>query len=486
MTDEAEEEPFEMPVPGRPAPPPASVRILVEGPPEDCRVAILEDGALVEYIPSQHEDRATQVGDVYLARVQKLAPGVEAAFVDLGTQVDGFLPEVEWDRDALRPGEAVVVQVQKDAIGDKGARVTCRLALAGRYLVWLPGGDRARISRRIPDGPERIRLQTVGSALVEGASGAGGLILRTASVGRSQEELVGDVEALRLLHRQILAKAGASKAPVLLQREPGAAARVVRDHLTHEVEEVVAGSPELASEIRSAAFSAPDELLARIRVEEEPFRREGIEREVLRALGARVPLPSGGHLVIEPTEALVSIDVNSGGAKGGPDLEATALQTNLEATRVVARQLRLRDLGGILVVDFIDLGTDAARQQVQEALERCLLRDRANPRIHGWTELGLMIMSRRRRRMPLHRLLCRTCPTCRGSGRVDSPGRVAERAASSCLALLERTGVSRVKAVLAPEMIPRVRRELAHILERVELKGDRSLEPHAFKVEPLV
>lgn len=460
--------------------PPVEARILVEGSPDGCRVAIFEDGSLVEYIPSSDEGSRTLVGNVYLGRVSKLAPGVEAAFVNLGLEADGFLPEVEWPPERIKAGQAVVVQVQKDPIGEKGARISCRLALAGRHLVYLPGGDRVRISRRIPVGDERERLTRVGEAIMpEG----GGMILRTAAVGQDEASLREDIDGLVLLDKQIRAKARALQAPNILFREPGPAARVVRDHLNHDVVEVVVDSPELASEVRSASFSVPAELLGRIRSEPAPFRAARVEREVLRALNPRVPLPSGGHVVIEQTEALVSIDVNSGGSKGGPDLEATALQTNLEAARVVARQLRLRDLGGILVVDFIDLEDPKNRKQVETEFELCLRRDRGNPRIHGWTDLGLMILSRRRRRMPLHRMLTRECPSCRGRGRVETEARLIERAAASCRAHRDRSPRAKLRLRLAPSLIPAARIALADGLSEVEIKGDRELALGSFRVE---
>lgn len=456
------------------------VRILVEGRPEDCRVAILENGSLAEYIPSHHDGDATAVGDIYLGRVTKLAPGVEAAFVDIGTDTDAFLPALEWPAGGLSPGQRLMVQVQKDPVGEKGARVSARLALAGRYLVYLPGGEKVRISKRIPAEDERSRLLAVGEEILPEKTG---LILRTAAAGESKEDLARDVASMAELWGKIQAKARTLEPPRLVFQEPGPAARVVRDFLTPEVEAVVAASEALAREIRAASFLVPPELLGRVRVEEEPFVAAGVERELARALGPRVGLRSGGHLMIEPTEALVSIDVNSGSSRGGPDLEATALATNLEAVETVARQLRLRDLGGIIVIDFIDLSDPLHQKQVQDALEAAFRRDRANPKIHGWTELGLVLVSRRRRRMPLFRALTRECEGCKGLGRVDAPGRVVERAAAACKALLAKDPDRAVRLRLHPDLIPPARAELLERLEAVEIKGDRNLAPHAFAVE---
>lgn len=480
--EESQEESGGFPYPGFPrrAPLPARLRILAEGRPEACRVAIFEDGKLVEYLPSPEEGKPTRVGDIYLGRVTKLAPGVEAAFVDIGLSTDAFLPESEWAGEDVRPGAHVLVQIQKDAIGDKGARVGCNLALAGRNLVLLPGDGRVRISRRIPPGPERERLFRMGGeVLPEGY----GFILRTVSTDLTREDLQSEIEGLTLLDKQIRAKARALKPPNRVHREPGAAARVVRDHLTEEAEAVLVGNAELASEIRSAAFSAPDELLGRIRVEEGAFERAGVERELARALKPRVSLKSGGHVVIEATEALVSIDVNSGGSKGGRDLEATALATNLEACEVISRHLRLRDLGGILVIDFIDLTEEAHRNQVQEKLEICLARDRGNPRVHGWTDLGLMLLSRRRRRLPLHRMLQRPCPTCRATGRVDAPGRLIDKVASAIRVWLEKNPGKQATLLLAPDLIPRARKDLELDPRRVEIKGDKGLAEHEYRIQ---
>lgn len=456
-------------------------RILVEGTPQSCRIAILEKGHLVEYFPAASEGTSTCVGDVYLGRISKLAPGVEAAFVDIGFETDAFLPRSEWPPDGLNAGQTVVVQVQKDPIGGKGARITTRLALAGRYLVFLPEGGKVRISKRIQDEAERERLESLGDSLVEEADG---LIMRTASVGLEREELEGDVEQLVLCHRQIRAKARVSPVPSRLFREPPPAARVVRDHLTPEVEAVVVSSQELMEELKSAAFSTPPELLGRVRVESSPFASSNVERELERALHPRVYLRSGGHVVIEPTEALVSVDVNSGGSKGGADLETTAFRTNLEAAEVIAQQIRLRDLGGILVVDFIDLIEEEHRDQVREAFEGHLLRDKGNPKVHGWADLGLMILSRRRRRMPLFRMLTTECGQCHGTGRVDGPGRVVERAARASRAYLEKNPGRRAVVRLSPDLIPRLRPELGDLYGRVEVKGDRSMGSHRFRVDP--
>lgn len=459
---------------------PVRTRILVEGTPEACRIAILEDGALTEYYPASTEGVATSVGDVFLGRVSKLAPGVEAAFVEIGLGTDAFLPQGEWPEGGVQAGQTLVVQVQKDAVGGKGARVSCRLALAGRYLVYLPGGQKVRISKRIPDEDERARLEAVGDEMTDEADG---LIMRTASVGMSREELAGDIEQLVLCYKQILAKARVTPAPTRLFREPPPAARVVRDHLSEAVEAVLVSSPELLEEIRSAAFSTPPELLGRVRVEDDPFTAASVERQLERALNPRVYLKSGGHVVIEPTEALVSVDVNSGGSKGGPDLEATALQTNLEAAEVLARQIRLRDLGGILVVDFIDLMDEANRERVRAAFEVAMARDKGNPKIHGWTDLGLMIVSRRRRRMPLFRMLTEGCGTCHGTGRVDAAGRVVEKAARACRAWLAKNPGRKLEVRVAPDRVAALRRELEDVYERAGVKGDRALERHRFEVD---
>jgi Rne/Rng family ribonuclease len=460
-------------------------RILVEGTPGSCRVAILEDGHLVEYYPAAGEGDPTMVGDVFVGRVSKLAPGVEAAFVDVGLDTDAFLPETEWPPEGLNAGQTVTVQVQKDPVGGKGARITCRLALAGRYVVFLPGGERTRMSKRIPEGEERDRLEALGAELLEPWPGDG-LIVRTNAQDASDDELRADVERLTRQHRQVLAKARVSKAPARISREPGPAARVVRDHLTEEVEAVMVATQELLEEVRSAATSTPAELMGRIRLETGPFAGANVERALDRALHPKVYLPSGGHVVIEPTEALTSIDVNSGGAKGGPDLETTALETNLEAAAVVARQIRLRDLGGILVVDFIDLIEEVHRERVQASFEAALARDKGNPKVHGWSHLGLMILSRRRRRMPLFRMLTDSCDSCHGTGRVDTGSRVVDRAARATRAYLRKNRGQKVVVKICPDLVEELRERLDDVYGRVSVKGDRGLPPHRYLVEQRV
>lgn len=462
-----------------------NIRILVEGTPESCRVAILEGKHLVEYHPAAGEGDPTLVGDVFVGRVSKLAPGVEAAFVDIGLDTDAFLPETEWPPDGLNAGQTVTVQIQKDPVGGKGARITSRLALAGRYVVYLPGGERTRMSKRIPEGPERDRLEALGAELLEPWPGDG-LIVRTNAQDASDDELRADVERLTRQHRQLVAKARVSKPPVRISREPGPAARVVRDHLTDEVEAVLVATPELLEELRAASTSTPPELMGRIRLEKRPFQANHVERAIDRALHPKVYLPSGGHVVIEPTEALTSIDVNSGGSKGGPDLETTALETNLEAAAVVARQIRLRDLGGILVVDFIDLVEEEHRDRVQAFFEGALAHDKGNPKVHGWTHLGLMILSRRRRRMPLFRMLTEGCQACHSTGRVDNGSRVVDRAVRATRAYLQKNRGHKVVVKVAPALVASLRGHLEDLYERATVRGDRAQPAHRFLVEQLV
>lgn len=456
------------------------IRILVDGQGASCRVAILEDGQLVEFFPAESEGKASKVGNIYLGRVSKLAPGVEAAFVNIGLEIDAFLPQSDWPEDGLNPGQTLLVQIQKDPLGGKGARITSHLALAGRYLVYLPGGGKVRISKRIEDEAERERLEAVGESVVPEGDG---LIMRTLSVGLEAADFAEDISALELVHRQLRAKSRALPVPSLVHREAGAVGKMVRDHLSDKVEAILVTDPELRDDIKNASFAAPAELLGRIRVDPNAFKEHGIERALERALKPKVYMKSGGHVVIQSTEALLSVDVNSGGAKGGADLEETALQTNLEASDIIARELRLRDLGGIIVIDFIDMLEPGHRDEVEERLAQALKKDRSNPRLHGWTELGLMLVSRRRRRKPLHQFLSISCEACHGKGWVDSPIRVVEKATRACRAYIRKNPGKKLMLRIHPTLIPSLRSHAADLLDRLEVKGDPSLPASRFATE---
>lgn len=408
-----------------------SRELLISSAGGELRAALTEDGALAALIV-ERQDRASLVGNIYLGRVQRVALGIAAAFVDIGMGRDGFLPLGVRGRDEagengespppLPPapveGEALCVQVVRDAFAGKGAQLSRRLSLAGYHLVYLPDGARIAVSRLIEDETERDRLVASVAALAEEGEG---FVVRTAAEGAAPEELARDAAWLRARWSDIVATRTAAAAPMLLHAEPDPVERVLRDHAMDDIAAIRIG--DAATFGRARAFCRrflPDvaDRLVQHRGAMPLFDAAGVEDAIEDALVPRVPLPSGGCIVIEGTEALTAIDVNSGSLtdRSGPD--EAALRTNMEAAAEVPRQLRLRNTGGLVVVDFISMDDDGAWERVLAALTDGLARDRVNVRLVGRTASGLVEITRRRQRVSLLESLTERCDVCGGRGRV--------------------------------------------------------------------
>ena len=389
------------------------------------QIAVLEDGILVEHYVTK-ASATSYAGNVYLGRVQNVLPSMEAAFVDIGKGRNAVLyaGEVNWDgmssgsrkiEQALKSGQEVLVQVSKDPIGHKGARLTSQISLPGRYLVYVPESSMTGISRKLPEN-ERTRLKNILKNVVpEGA----GVIIRTAAEGASEEEIGKDVRRLQAQWEVIKAK-GAGGAPKLLHAEPDLVIKVVRDVFNEDFSKlVVQGESEWETIREYVEFVAPDlaPRLSRFAGNGDVFAEHRIDEQLLKALDRKVYLPSGGSLVIDRTEAMVVVDVNTGKYVGkGGNLEETVTRNNLEAAEEIARQLRLRDLGGIIVVDFIDMVLESNRDLVVRRLVECLGRDRTKHQVAEVTSLGLVQMTRKRVGQGLLESFSETCEHCNGRG----------------------------------------------------------------------
>ena len=420
--------------------------LLVNATPPETRVALTEDGRVVEVL---HERRGRQalVGNVYLGRVHRVLPGMQAAFVSIGLDRDAFLyvedafaraadfefgdaetppspderPRID---DLLKEGQEIVVQVTKDPFGGKGPRVTAAISLAGRTLVFLPGAREVGVSRRVADETERERLREI----LEGFDAGGGFIARTAALGKSAEDLAPDRNYLTELAARITRRRESSAPPALLHRELDLALRSARDLAADDYAAIRVDDPAAHGRLKEFLEAVAPALARRLELWTGPeplFEACGVEAEIENALRSRVSLASGGSLVIHQTEALVAIDVNTGRFVGKDGLEDTVFATNLEAVPEVARQIRLRDLGGLIVVDFIDMETPDHRQRLFEAFEAELARDRARTRMLPVSEFGLIEITRQRSRGNLERILTHACPACSGSGRVKTDMTVA-------------------------------------------------------------
>ncbi|MPY71991.1 MAG: Rne/Rng family ribonuclease [Alphaproteobacteria bacterium] len=408
--------------------------LLVETSAGELRAALVEDGALLE-VSVERRARSSLVGNIYKGRVLRIVSGIGAAFVDIGLDRAGFLPlrnrapeaGQEDAADApLTEGEAVCVQVTRDAIGDKGAQLSRRLSLAGRYLVYTPEGGRVAVSRRIGTEAERERLASIAETL---AAPGEGFILRTAAEGVSAEALAEDAAALRDGWQGTIAPArDAAAVPAVLYAEPDPVHRLLRDHDLAALDAVRFADAAALAAGRAYCDAFAPAASDRLAPHTEPmalFEIAGVDEAIEGALSRRVSLPSGGGLVIDQAEALCAIDVNSGRYIGGTSPGDSALSTNLEAAAEVARQLRLRNIGGLVAIDFIDMPDDAAWQQVADALEAAMAGDRARTRVIGRTAGGLIEATRRRQRESLVQTMAEPCPLCAGDGHIVTAESVA-------------------------------------------------------------
>lgn len=392
------------------------------------QIAVLEDGVLVEHYVSQQQ-QASMAGNVYLGRVQNVLPSMEAAFIDVGKGRNAVLyaGEVNWDasgldgqprriESALKSGDQVLVQVTKDPIGHKGARLTSQVTLAGRYLVFVPGGGMTGISRKLPD-TERARLKRILKEIVPDGAG---VIVRTAAEGASEEELTSDVARLQTQWDAIQKKAKTASAPSLLQGEPDLAIRVVRDIFNDDFSSLQVQGNQVWDEISQYVQELAPDLADRVThwvSEKDIFAQARVDEQLAKGMDRKVWLPSGGSLVIDRTEAMTVIDVNTGKFTGaGGTLEETVTRNNLESAEEVVRQLRLRDIGGIIVIDFIDMVLESNRDLVLRRLVECLGRDRTKHQVAEVTSLGLVQMTRKRVGQGLVEAFSTTCEHCNGRG----------------------------------------------------------------------
>jgi ribonuclease G len=391
----------------------------------EVRAALMEDASLIDLIVERRE-RASVVGNIYLGRVERVMKGMEAAFIDIGTAKSGFLGLDDNRRGngessvPVHEGEAVLVQVTKDAINGKGVQLSRRVTLPGRALVYAPAQDRVMVSRQIEDEAERDRLTGLMGNI---ASDGEGFILRTASVGATAEELNADCEQLRETWQGIEDAQATVKAPSCLHADLDPVLRVLRDHALDRIDTIHVDDGAAADSARKFCERAMPGMADRVKLhtgKQQLFEQFGIEEEIERACVTRVDLPSGGGLVVETVEALTSIDVNSGRFDAASDLEQMALRTNCEAAAEAARQIRLRNISGLIVIDFIHMENEGNWTEIIEILDNVTGRDRNPTRVLGVTEAGLVEITRRRRREPLLHTMTEICKVCGGVGRIKS------------------------------------------------------------------
>jgi len=494
--------------------------IIVNSSLVETRVAVIEDGTLVEILI---DDSHTQnlAGNIYKGRVLKILPGMQAAFVDIGLARDAFLyvrdiyedmesyeelltlgeegePEVEDGEvpprtggrppgrskrsahasieELIQEGQEVLVQVAREPLGTKGARITSHITLPGRYLVYMPTESHVGVSRKIEAEAERSRLKQV---IEEINSPREGVIVRTAGIGRSKTDIQADFEFLRSTWRGIRSKAETATAPAMVQKDLDLIFRIFRDLITKDVTRLVVDSAveyERCMEYTESLFPELRQLLFLYTEDEPIFKSFGIEREVEKALRSKVWLKSGGYLVIEQTEALVSVDVNTGKYVGKHDFEETILKTNREAAVEIARQVRVRDLGGIIIIDFIDMARQENRDKVMADLKEALKADRSPTNVSLLSELGLVEMTRKRVRQGLTQSLSQTCAACGGLGSVRSVASIAHQALREVEWRMARKTLPRIKVRAARDLVEWIKAEEAEVVETLQQRLGGEIE----------
>jgi ribonuclease G len=505
--------------------------ILINAAPREVRVAIIEDDQLVELLVERPEARR-MVGDIYLGRVEAVQPGLQAAFVDIGTEKSAFLhasdlvydegddddddeddddagdasdggeapaprpgrrgkAEAPQIQDVLKRGDTILVQVSKEPISTKGPRVTAQVSMAGRFLVYMPFAARVGVSRKIGERAERQRLKAQVAAVLPPDSG--GVIVRTVGEDVTQETFTRELQSLLNNWKRINRKRQFMRAPALVHRETNLARGIIRDLFSDKVDKLVVDNRQLFNEIAEYLKGVAPDLVDRVHLYEEPqplFDKADLESEIRDIFKRRCDLPSGGYLIIEQTEALVSVDVNSGRYTGKKDPEKTILKTNVEAAREVARQLRLRDVGGIIVCDFIDMETKANRDRVLQELRTHLGRDRARTKAFQVSELGLIEMTRQRVRQSHLQSQTEPCPTCAGTGRIFTPETIVRRMERSVRRIAVEGRRDALLVKLHPDVAMYVLEQEADVLRKLEkqvgfaleLRDDPLLRPDEFKL----
>ena len=490
-------------------------------------VAILEDDLVAEIFVERENQRGV-VGNVYKGRVNKVLPGMQSSFIDVGLERDGFLyvadvidtmeefdklesgdedgggrgaprpdsqpqPKIE---DLLREGQEIIVQVVKEPLGTKGARLTSHVTMPGRFLVFMPTVDHVGVSRKIESREERSRLRGIVREFREAHGFTGGVIIRTAASGRPKEDILSDLEAFHKIWTEIRQKMESSRAPAVLYREPSIVGRLLRDLLNDDYQAIRIDNAQEHGRVMDLIEHILPNLAPKVKLYSKPFpifEEYGVQAEIDKALKSKVWLKSGGSIVINQTEALVAIDVNTGrfvGKKTSGRLEDTIVKTNLEAVKEIVRQIRLRDLGGIIVLDLIDMEDKKNRQKVYQAVEQELRKDRSPSKALQVSDFGLVIITRKRVKQSLERVLTEPCPYCAGTGVIKSSSTICYEILTEVKKVGPDLNGHRVLLRVNPDIARALREEESAVLRDlkqslgrdVTVKADHQLHHEQFDV----
>ncbi len=460
-------------------------KIIISSTPEEVCMAYLEDDVLQEYLVERSLSTHL-VGSIFLGRVCNVVKGIQAAFVDIGLEQNAFL--YLGDTAGVTEGANVMVQITKDPRGKKGPTASRDITFPGRYVVLFPFADYVGVSRKITDSEERGRLRELGNKLKpEGM----GLVLRTVAEGVSEEAIINDVESLIYEWNVVAAKAKLAKAPAFLHRELDLSVRIVRDYFNKDMEAIILDSPDAYRRVKNLLDDLPSADSGKVQLWQgsgDIFAYYGLSQTIAGLSDRRVDLPNGGYLVIDHTEAMTVIDVNSGSFNGRSTLEDTVMAINLAAAREIAHQLRLRDIGGIIVVDFIDMHTESNRKEIIHVLEKSFEGDRMRPRVQDITVLNLVEITRKKSRQNLEAVMYAPCPVCSGSGRVQSKEAIALEIKRRIRTLLKEQRSTKDLLVVAHPLeaeylqLQRLRDWERELPCKIRIESDPTLHVEAFMI----
>ncbi|WP_028023141.1 ribonuclease G [Enterovibrio calviensis] len=477
-----------------------NAELLINVTPTETRVAMIEGGNLQE-VHIEREAKRGIVGNIYKGKVSRVLPGMQAAFVDIGLDKAAFLHasdivphtecvsenekqqfQVRDISELVRQGQDIVVQVVKDPLGTKGARLTTDITLPSRYLVFMPGASHVGVSQRIESEQERDRLKKIVSRYCDDL---GGFIIRTAAEGASDEEMMQDAAFLKRLWNKVIERRSKRPSKSMLYGELGLAQRILRDFVGTELDIIRVDSRTGMEALREFTEEFVPELSPKLELytgEQPIFDMYDTENEIQRSLDRKVELKSGGYIIIDQTEAMTTIDINTGAFVGRRNLEETIFNTNTEATKAIARQLRLRNLGGIIIIDFIDMISDEHRQRVVQSLEQALQKDRVKTNINGFTQLGLVEMTRKRTRESIEHVLCGQCPTCVGRGSVKTVETVCYEVLREITRVNRAYDADKFVVYASPAVGEALEGEESHAVAELEVFIGKQVKVH---IEPL-
>ena len=477
-----------------------STELLVNVTPSETRVALVEQGILQE-VHIERQAKRGLVGNIYKGKISRVLPGMQAAFVDIGMDKAAFLhasdivPHTECVdvrekehfqvgniAELVRQGQDIMVQVVKDPISTKGARLTTDITLPSRYLVFMPGSSHVGVSQRIESEGERELLKNIVSRQVDEL---GGFIVRTAAEGVGERELEQDTQFLKRLWSKVLERRQKYKPCSMLYEDLSLAFRILRDFVGTELDKIRVDSRQTFEQLKLFTEEFVPEMVNKLDYysgDSPIFDLYDVENEIQRALERKVELKSGGYLIIDQTEAMTTIDINTGAFVGHRNLEETIFNTNVEATAAIARQLRLRNLGGIIIIDFIDMQSEDHRRRVLQSLEQALSRDRAKTGVNGFSHLGLVEMTRKRTRESLEHVLCSECPECKGRGRVKTVESVCYEILREILRVNRAYDADQFVVYAALQVAEALHVEESHSLAELEVFIGKQVKVHA---EPL-